>query len=533
LGTVKIVVADPLPPSALDVLRQERWTVDELVGAPRPRLAAALGDADALVVRSATRVDGDLLAAAPALRAIARAGTGVDNVDLDAASARGIVVLNAPGANSVSVAEHTLALMLALARNVTRADRSLKAGRWEKARLTGIELRGKTLGIVGLGRVGQEVALRARAFGMHLLAHDPYIASQVAEELGVDLVALDELCARADFISLHVPSTPATRHLFDAARLGQIKPGARLINTARGDLVDEDALADAIEAGRLAGAALDVFQEEPPRHHRLLSLPQVIVTPHIAASTAEAQELVGLETARCLRDFLRDGLVRNAVNFPSIPAEEFRRLRPYVRLAERMGTFLAQLADGRMHALGIRYYGDLTQGSTELLASAALVGLFRPMLASSVTPVNARAVAAERGLELIESRSSRPRNFTSLISLKLHTSAGERWIEGAVFEPASPRLVLIDGVEIEAPLEGTLLVLRNNDQPGVIGEVGTILGRHGVNIATFALGRREGAAVGIVTLDEPPEKLDPRLEAALLGAIRAVAAVRDARLVRL
>lgn len=530
---LKIVVADPLPPAALELLRQEQWVVDEQDGVPRPRLREAVADADALIVRSATRVDGALIAAAPRLRAIARAGTGVDNVDLDAASARGIVVFNTPGANSVSVAEHTCALMLALARNVPQADASLKAGRWEKAALMGIELRGKTLGLVGLGRVGQEVAVRARAFEMHLLAHDPFIAAHVAEELGVELVPLDDLCARADFISLHAPSTPATRRLFDAARFGRIKPGARLINTARGDLVDEAALVAALASGRLAGAALDVFEEEPPHDHRLLSLPQVIVTPHIAASTTEAQQLVGLETARCLRDFLRDGLVRNAVNFPNIPAEEFRRLLPYTRLVERMGAFLAQIAEGRTQALGIRYYGELAQGPTDLLASAALVGLFRPMLASTVTPVNARAVATERGIEVIESRSSRPRNFTNLVSLKLHTNAGERWIEGAVFEPASPRLVLIDGVEIEAPLEGTLLVIRNNDQPGVIGEVGTILGRHGVNIATFALGRRAGGAVGIVTLDEPPAALDPQTEAAVLGEIRAVPAVHDARIVRL
>lgn len=530
---MKIVVTDPLPPSALDLLRQEQWVVDEQLAVPRPALEGALADADALIVRSATQVDGDLIAAAPRLRAIARAGTGVDNIDLEAASARGIVVFNAPGANSISVAEHTCALMLALARSIPRADASLKAGRWEKADLTGIELRGKTLGLVGLGRVGREVALRARGFGMELLAHDPYIASHVAEELRVELVSLDELCARADFISLHVPSTPATRRLFDADRFARVKPGARFINTARGDLVDGTALLAALESGRVAGAALDVFDTEPPQDRRLLAHPQVIATPHIAASTAEAQELVGLETARSLRDFLRDGLVRNAVNFPNVPAEEFRRLRPYTRLVERMGLFLAQLADGRTEALGIRYYGELAQGSTELLVSAALVGLFRPMLASAITPVNARAVAADRGIEVIESRSARPRNFTSLVSLKLHTSRGERWIEGALFEPASPRLVLIDGVEIEAPLEGTLLVIRNNDQPGVIGEVGTILGRHGINIATFALGRQGGRAVGLVTLDEPPERLDPATETALLREIRAVPAIHEVRLVRL
>ena len=301
---------------------------------------------------------------------------------------------------------------------------------------------------------------------MTVVAHDPYIAAHVAQDLGVALLNLDDLCARADYVSLHLPSTSATRHLFDAARLSRCKTGVRIVNTSRGDLIDERALADAIESGHVAGAGLDVFEVEPPTDKRLTQLPQVVATPHIAASTHEAQELVGLETVTSVRDFLRDGIVRNAVNFPSVSAEEFRRLQPALRLAEALGSLASQLEEARTHAVGVRYYGALTDVPGDLLTSAVLVGLFKRMLASGISLVNARAVAAGRGVEVVESRSTRARNFTSLISVKLHTSGGERWVEGAIFEPGAPRLVLLDGVAVEAPLEGTLIVLANDDWPG-------------------------------------------------------------------
>jgi D-3-phosphoglycerate dehydrogenase len=524
---MKIVVADDLPPSALDVLRAEGWEVDARPGRPVDQLSQDLADADALVVRSATKVTPELIAASPRLRVIARAGTGVDNVDVNAASARGIVVMNAPGANSVSVAELALALMLALARHVAAADAAMKQGKWEKKRFIGEELREKTLGLAGLGRIGQEVARRAKAFGMRVIAHDPYIAAHVAADLGVELVSLDDVFARADYVSLHMPSTAATRNVVNADRLARAKRGIRIINTARGDLVDETALADAIESGQVAGAALDVFEVEPPPDPRLQKLPQVIATPHIAASTREAQELVGIETAAALRDFLRDNVIRNAVNFPSVSAEEFARLQPFLVLSERLGTFLAQMNDARAEAIGVRYYGELAQGSNDLLVSAVLAGLFKPILSAGVTLVNARAIAAERGIEIIESRSSRPRNFTSLMSVKLHTSGVDRWVEGAVFDRSVPRLVLVDGIDVEAPLEGTMIVLCNNDQPGVIGDVGTILGRHGVNIANFALGRSGDRAVGVVNVDETVT-----LPEAVLEEIRRARAVREARIVR-
>jgi D-3-phosphoglycerate dehydrogenase len=317
-----------------------------------------------------------------------------------------------------------------------------------------------------------------------------------------------------------------TKNIVNADRLAKAKQGIRIINTARGDLVDENALADAIESGHVGGAALDVFQKEPTVDQRLQLLPQVVATPHIAASTREGQELVGIETMAALRDFLRDGIIRNAVNFPSVTAEEFNRLKPFLELGERLGHFIAHMNDGRVKALGVRYYGDLTAGRTEMIANAILVGLFKPMLEVGVTPVNARNVANERGIEIIESKSTRPRNYTSLLSVKLHTPDGERWVEGAVFEKTSPRLVLLDGIGVEAPLGGTMIVVRNTDQPGVIGDIGTILGKHRVNIANFALGRDGNSAVGVVIVDAETVADN------VLDEIRKVKGIREVRLVR-
>jgi D-3-phosphoglycerate dehydrogenase len=530
---LKIVVADDLPASALALLRSEAgWQIDARSGRSPSDLATDLADADALLVRSATKVTSALLAAGPRLRIVARAGTGVDNVDVAAASARGILVVNAPGANSISVTEHTCALMLALARSVPAADRAMKDGRWEKKRFLGTELRGKTLGIAGLGRIGQEVAQRARAFGMRVVAHDPFISRDIAEGMGVELLSLDEVCAEADYLTLHLPSTPETRHLFNDDRFARCRPGIRLINTARGDLIDEAALRRAIENGTVGAAGLDVFEHEPPTDWFLAQMPQIIATPHIAASTEEAQELVGLDTAAAVRDFLRDGVVRNAVNFPSIHPDELQRLQPWVRLADNLATIVAQMGAARIEAIGLRYYGALADSrAADVLTASAAAGVLRPILSGGVSIVNARAAARERGIEIIESRSTRARHFTSLVSIKLHTSEGERWAEGTVFEPNSPRLVSVRGVAVEAPLAGTMLIICNDDQPGVIGEVGTILGRHGVNIANFALGRGEAGAVGVVNVDDEataPTALDTSVE-----AIRRVPAVRDVWLVRL
>ena len=351
-------------------------------------------------------------------------------MDVAAASARGIVVMNAPGANSISVAELAIALMLALARKIPAADASMKRGQWDKKSFLGEEIRGKTLGLAGLGRIGQEVARRARAFEMNVIAHDPFISAHIARDLRIDLVTLDEVCARADFLSLHMPATAETRHIFNAGRFAAAKKGLRIINTARGDLIDETALADAIESGQIGGAALDVFQSEPTTDHRLQKLPQVIATPHIAASTREGQELVGVETASALRDFLKTGVIRNAVNFPSLGTEEFEKLQPFAQVAQRLGALLGQMGAARIEGLSVRYYGALAGSSNPLIVSSVLEGLLGTILSLPVTPVNARAVAAERGIEVTESHSTRPRSYTSLLSVKLDTNYGDQWVEG-------------------------------------------------------------------------------------------------------
>ncbi|PHY11136.1 MAG: phosphoglycerate dehydrogenase [Acidobacterium sp.] len=522
-----IVIADELPKSAVELLRAEGWTVDARSGRTPEQLKADLPDADAIVVRSATKVTADIIAAAPKLRAIARAGTGVDNVNVEAASGRGIVVMNAPGANSISVAELAMAQLLSLARKLPAADASMKQGKWDKKSFLGEEIRGKVLGLAGLGRIGQEVARRAQAFEMTVIAHDPFISAQVAGGLSVELVSFDDLCARADYLSLHMPATPQTRHVFNAARFAACKKGLKIINTARGELIDEAALVEAITSGQIGGAALDVFTAEPTTDHTLQQLPQVVASPHIAASTREGQELVGVETASALRDFLKTGVIRNAVNFPSVAPEEFQRLQPFIKLGKQLGCLVGQMGEARIESLGVRYYGDLASGQHPLIVNAVLVGLFEAILSDTVTEVNARSVATARGIDLIESSSTRAREYRSLLSVKMMTSDGERWVEGTVAANSS-RLILLNGVPIEAPLTGTLLLLANHDQPGVIGEVGTILGKHGINIANFALGRNGMGAVAVVNVDEPGEQIGEDV----LKTIRGVKPVKAAWLVR-
>ena len=532
---LKIVVSDELPASALDLLRAEGWQVDAKTGRPPAELAEALADADALIVRSATKVTKDLLAAAPKLRIIGRAGSGVDNIDMPAASGRGILVVNAPGANSISVAEHALGLMLALARPVPAADQAMKAGKWEKKKFAGNELKGKTLGIAGLGRIGQEVAQRARSFGMKIVAHDPFISRELAASIGVELLTLDEMCQVADYITLHLPSTPDTKNLFNDERFKHVKKGLRLINTARGELIDEAALVRAIEAGIIGGAGLDVFQKEPPVEWTLPQLAKVVATPHIAASTEEAQELVGTDTAGAVIDYLKSGIVRNAVNFPSVHPEELQRLQPWMRLSENLAAVVSAMGEARVEGISLRYYGGLSESRTaEMLASSAAARVLRPVLEGGVSIINARAAARERGIEIIETRSTRQRTHTSLVSIKLQSSEqgdNDRWAEGTVYEGQNPRLVSVRGVNVEAPLTGTLLIVCNDDQPGVIGEVGTILGKHGVNIANFALGRNATGAVGVVNVDEHAGQ-EGALDKALT-AIRKIPAVKQAWLVQL
>jgi D-3-phosphoglycerate dehydrogenase len=405
----------------------------------------------------------------------------------------------------------------------------MKQGKWDKKSFLGEEVRGKVLGLAGLGRIGQEVARRAQSFEMTVIAHDPFIATSVAEQLGIRLVSLDDLCAQADYLSLHMPATPQTKHTFNAERLARCKKGLKIINTARGELIDEPALVEAITSGHIGGAALDVYTAEPTTDHTLQQLPQVVASPHIAASTREGQELVGVETASALRDFLKTGVIRNAVNFPSVAPEEFQRIQPYVELAKQLGSLVGQMGEARIQSLSVRYYGELAEGTHPLIINAALVGLFQAILSESVTEVNARLMAKARGIELTESSSTRPRSFRSLLSIKLQTSEGERYVEGTVVPGHGPRLVLLNGVPLEAPLPGTTILFMNNDEPGVIGGIGTILGKHGVNIGNFALGRNAHGAVAAVNVDESP---DTTISDSVMQEIRGLKAVKNAWLVR-
>jgi D-3-phosphoglycerate dehydrogenase len=499
---LRVVVADELPPAAFEQLARPGWDVVATFGRPREELTQALAGADALVVRSATRVTADLIGQAPRLRVIARAGTGVDTIDVDAATERGILVINAPGANTVSVAELTMAFILALARRVPAADASMKAGQWEKKKFTGGEVQGRTLGLVGFGRIGQEVARRAQAFGMSVIAFDPYLSPEAMAGAGATPAALESLLAQSDVISLHAPASPQTRHLINRERLARCRKGVFIVNTARGDLVDPAALAAAIQDGHVAGAALDVFEKEPPADATLQSLPEVIATPHIGASTREGQDRVGIETVEALADFLDRGLIRNAVNAPAVPPAIYGRMLPYVRLARLLGRVAASVAEGPLTGVGIRTYGELAELPEAPLSSAVLEGVLVALRCENVTPVNATATATRRGIEIVRSHSSRDRPYPGLISVKVRTSNAEHWLEGTLSASREPRLVLLDGVRVDAPLAGELILIWNRDQPGVIGEIGTRLGRHGINIANFSLGRTSnGRAVGVLDVD--------------------------------
>jgi D-3-phosphoglycerate dehydrogenase len=525
----RVLVTDGLHAVGVEALRKQGLEVDEAGTLAEADLVARIPGYHGLIVRSATRVTRAVVAAGRDLAVIGRAGAGVDTIDVDAATERGIVVMNTPGGNTTAVAEHTLALLLALARRVPAADASLKAGRWEKSRLVGVELFGKVLGVVGLGRIGTEVARRALAFRMHVIAFDPYLTREAAERLGVESVELDELLARADFVSLHVPLTGDTRHLLGERELARLKPGARLVNCARGGLVDEAALARAIASGQVAGAALDVLEQEPPPpDHPLVRLPQVVVTPHLGAATDEAQTAVALAIAEQVADALVRGVVVNAVNMPTVDAETMREQAPFARLAVAMGRFLAQMADGRMAEVRLTYAGDVTARPTATLTLAFLRGLLGTILEENVTDVNALHLARARGLRVSETSTSESADYASLLTAELVTDRGTRTVAGTVFERREPRFVSIDGYPLEAVPEGWMLVFANVDVPGVVGRIGTLCGRHGINIAGMRLGRerRGGRAVSILNLDDP-------MPPPVLDEIRAMPDIVFAKLVRL
>ena len=485
---MKILVAEPLAAAGIELLKaQPGW--DVVVSNPK-EYAAHLADADALLVRSAVKVSADVLAQAPKLKVIGRAGVGVDNVDLPAATAAGVLVMNTPGGNAVSVAEHTLGLMLSMARSLPQAVASTKAGKWEKKKFMGTELRGKTLGILGLGSIGREVVQRARGFEMKIVASDPYVNSQSAADLGVTLVEQAELYAKSDYITVHVALTKETNGMLNDAAFAKMKTGVRIVNCARGELVDGEALARAIQSGKVAGAALDVFQVEPPAAgDPLLALETVLATPHIGGSTEEAQEIVGVRIVEQVVEYLQRGVALNAVNVPAMTAEQYRAVGPYAALAQRLGTFAAHIASGNPRAVRLTYRGKIADQNTALVRNAGVAGVLSRSLAVHANVVNALQFAADRGVSYAEHHDPRAGRADS-VSLELETDTGVTIVEGAVVFDR-PRLTQVDGIGCEVSLAGHLLFFKNEDVPGVIGWIGSVLGQNGINIGNFSLGRQD------------------------------------------
>ncbi|MCK5558242.1 MAG: phosphoglycerate dehydrogenase [Candidatus Hydrogenedentes bacterium] len=525
---MKVLVSDNLSPAGINVLQEEKGiVVDVKPGMAKEELCKEIRHYDGLIVRSGTKVTADVIEAAKRLKVIARAGVGVDNIDVDAATKRGIIVMNAPTGNTVSTAEHTFSLLLALSRNVSRADRSMRGGKWERKRFVGTELYDKVLGIIGLGRVGTEVAKRAQAFGMHVLAYDPLLTEARAKTLDIEGCSLDDVIEKSDFITLHAPLTPETYHLLGAEEFARMKKGVRIINCARGGLVDEAALAQAIESGHVAGAALDVYEEEPPRDSPLLELDEVVLTPHLGASTDEAQQSVAVEAARQLIDALKGGVVRNALNMPPVDSATLEVIKPYISLAEKIGLFLGQFIQGAAVTVTATYSGKMPVDDLQPISRAVLRGFLEPVLPGTVNYVNANVLASERNIEFVESKTVEARDYVQLITLRVETDKETREIGGTLFGASEPHIVLIDGYRVDAVPEGVMLICFNEDKPRIIDKLGMLLGENDINIANMALGRKERGGPAVTVLN-----LDADVSPELLKRISKVEYINEARVVR-
>lgn len=501
----KVLISDKLSPQAVEIFRARGVDVDVKTGLKPDELMAIIAGYDGLAIRSATKVTADVLAVANGLKVIGRAGIGVDNVDVPAATARGVVVMNTPFGNSITTAEHALALMFALARQIPEANASTQAGKWEKSKFMGVELAGKTLGVIGCGNIGGIVADRARGLKMKVIAYDPYLSAERAEDLGVERVELDALYARADFITLHVPATEATKRMINAESIAKMKKGVRIINCARGALVVEADLKAALDSGHVAGAALDVFAVEPAKESLLFGMPQVVATPHLGASTVEAQEKVALQVAEQMADFLVNGAVVNALNMPSVSAEDMPKLKPYMGLARQLGRFMGQILESAVTAVTIEFEGQAAQLNAKPITALVLEGLLSSQL-SSVNMVNAPMVAKERGIDVSEIKRERRGPLQTQLRLTVVTEARSRTIAGTLFNGDQPRIVEITEIPMDARLAPHMLFISNHDKPGLIGGLGTILGNAGINIATFSLGRNQpgGDAIALLEVDEEP-----------------------------
>lgn len=499
---VKVLISDKMSPKAAEIFKKRGVEVDEKPGMTKEELIAVIGEYDGLAIRSATKVTPDVIEAATNLKVIGRAGIGVDNVNIPAASQRGMVVMNTPFGNSITTAEHALSMMMALARQIPEANSSTQAGKWEKSRFMGVELFNKTLGLIGCGNIGSIVASRAIGLQMKVIAFDPYLSADRAVELGVEKVELEDLFKRADFITLHTPLTDTTRGIVGKEAFSLMKPSLRLVNCARGGLVDEEALYDALSNKKIAGAALDVFEEEPATDNKLFGLENFIATPHLGASTTEAQVNVAIQVAEQLSDYLLNGAVTNALNMPSLSAEEAPRVRPYLELAEQLGSFAGQITESAIKSVTIEYEGHVGEVNTRPITAAILSGLLSPLM-DSVNMINAPLLAKERDIEISEVKHERESNYQTLVTLTIETARQKRSVAGTLSARRQPRIVDINGVEIEAELGPNVLYIANEDKPGFIGALGTLLGKHGNNIATFSLGRKSAGedALAIVVVD--------------------------------
>ncbi len=499
----KVLISDELSPAAVQIFKDRGVEVDVKPGLSKEELEKIIAQYDGLAVRSATKVTEKLIGLAERLKVVGRAGIGVDNIDIKAATAKGIIVMNTPFGNSITTAEHAISLMLALARQIPEADRSTQAGKWEKNKFMGVEVYAKTLGVIGCGNIGSIAADRALGLKMKVVAFDPFLSEERAMDLGVEKVELDVLLKRSDFITLHTPLTDKTRNILDAAAFSKCKKGVRIINCARGGLVDEAALADAIKSGQVAGAAFDVFVEEPAKSNVLFGLPNMICTPHLGASTAEAQENVALQVAEQMADYLLKGAISNAINAPNITAEEAPMLRPWVGLAEQLGSFAGQLTEHSIKKITIEYSGEVSELNCKPLTAAALAGVLRPLL-SDVNMVSAGINARERGIMVEETKRGQAGAFESYLKLTVVTDGYSRAVAGTIFSDNRPRIIQVRGIDMEFEVAPHMIYMRNSDTPGIIGELGRITAAAGLNIATLNLGRNRpgGDAICIVATDE-------------------------------
>ena len=507
---MKVLVSDSISEKGVDILRKAGLDVTVKTGLKPEELKAEIGQYDALIVRSATKATADIISAAKNLKVIGRAGSGLDNVDKNAATKQGIVVMNTPGGNTITTAEHTMALLFSMARLIPQATASMKSGKWEKKKFMGVELYNKTLGIIGFGNIGAHVARMAHGIGMNVITFDPFLNEEKAKTLGVKVVELDELIQKSDFITIHTPLTNETKYLINAEKIAMMKDGVRIINAARGGIVDEKALYDALKSGKVGGAALDVFEKEPPDTVScpLLESDNIICTPHLGAATEEAQENVAIAIAEQIVEYLVSGTIRNAVNFPSVPADALPRLQPYINLAERLGSFLSQGIDGGINEVTIEYMGEVTKLALAPITIAVLKGILTPILEETVNFVNAPLIAKERGIAVREITTTDAGDYHSMLKVRVKVDSKEYIVAGVLYGKKEPRIITINDFAIEVVPEGAMLVLSNVDKPGVIGNVGTLLGKNNINIARMQFGREQlgGRAISVVSIDTPASK---------------------------